>query len=285
MRTGCGALGASGNMERMGEASARATHGRVELEREGHLAMLVLDHPERRNAISVSMWRDLEKGCGVIAADPAVRCVIVRGAGEAAFVSGADISEFGSARSSAEAEREYGSISGRAVGALLRLEQPVVALIHGYCIGGGLALALACDLRWAADDAVFSIPAARLGVGYSLAGVRGLVQVIGPARAKQMLFTAGRFRAEEALEMGLVDRVVPKAQLDLAVQALAEAIAGNAPLTLRAVKLAVNAALRDAPERDTAAVQDAVDACFDSEDYREGVRAFLEKRRPRFQGR
>ncbi len=262
-----------------------ADTGRVTWERRGAIAAVTLDQRARRNAISVSMWRDLERVCGEIAADPAVRCVIVRGAGEEAFVSGADISEFGAARASAAAEREFGGISGRAMAALAALPMPVIAAIHGICFGGGVALALTCDLRYAADDARFSIPAARLGLGYAFAGMRALVDLVGPARAQEIFFTARRYDAAEALGLGLVNRVYAKAELDKAVEEIALSIAGNAPLTVRAAKRAVREALRDPEHRDLAGLSRMIEACFDSADYREGVRAFLEKRAPRFEGR
>ena len=231
------------------------------------------------------MWRDLATACAEIANDPDLRCLVVRGAGEEAFVSGADISEFGTLRSSAEDERAYEEISGGAMAALAALEIPVVALIHGFCIGGGAAIALACDLRYAAEDAVFAIPAARLGLGYSQAGIERLVGLVGDARAKEIFFTARRYTAPEALAMGLVEAVIPKAGLDDHVGEIAGRIAENAPLTLRAVKRAVRESQRDAAHRDPAAMQAAIDACFESDDYREGVRAFLEKRPARFRGR
>jgi enoyl-CoA hydratase/carnithine racemase len=267
------------------EAEPVPDTGKVTVERRGAVATVVLDQRERRNAISVSMWGGLERACREIAGDPALRCVIVRGAGEEAFVSGADISQFGAVRASARDERAFGDVSGRAMAALVGLEIPVVALIHGYCFGGGVALSLGCDLRYAADDALFAIPAARLGLGYGLGAVQALVDVVGPAAAKEILFTARRYRAAEAHALGLVNRVFPKGELDRAVEEIALAIAGNAPLTIRAVKRATRELARDESRRDPAALERLIAACFDSADYREGVRAFLEKRTPRFEGR
>jgi len=259
--------------------------GRVVAQREGRIGWLVFDHPERRNAISDEMWRGIPPAVAALEADPEVRVVVLRGAGEVAFVSGADISEFERTRTGGAAAAEYEARTDAAFRALSECAKPVIALVHGFCVGGGLAIALTADLRYAADDARFAIPAARLGLGYGLGGVRTLVQLVGPSAAKEILYTARRFGAEEALRMGLVNAVHPKAELEARAQETAETIAENAPLTLRAVKLAVREIGREALAPDPAPVEDAIRACFESADYKEGVRAFLEKRSPRFGGR
>jgi enoyl-CoA hydratase/carnithine racemase len=259
--------------------------GTVRIEVADGIGTIVLDHVERRNALTVDMWEALPHAAAEVTADDEARVVVVRGAGEVAFASGADISEFETTRSSAELNRSYDRLVGRATGALGAIPKPVVAAVHGFCLGGGLAVALGCDLRIVAADASFAIPAARLGVGYNAPGVRTLLQLIGPSSTKRLLFTAARLPASEALGIGLVDEVVPKASLDEHVHALAATMADNAPLTQAAVKVAVRELLRPEADRDQAGIEEAITACFDSEDFAEGVQAFLAKRRPRFTGR
>lgn len=259
--------------------------GRIHVEKEGALAWLIFDHPERRNAISHEMWLALPGAAEALGRDPEVRVVLLRGAGELAFVSGADISEFEGLRTGAEAAAAYEETAGRAFGALANLDKPVIAMIHGFCVGGGMATALAADLRYAAEDALFAIPAARLGLAYHAGGIQALEQVVGPSTAKEVLFSARRYGAAEAQALGLVNRVFPKTELEKQVREIAGGIAANAPLTLRSVKIQVRELARDPAARDREAMADSIRRCFESADYKEGVRAFLEKRPPRFAGR
>jgi enoyl-CoA hydratase len=249
------------------------------------VGFMIFNHPERHNALSLDMWEAIPQVLAEFESDPEVRVVVFTGAGDKAFVSGADITQFGSARANKEGDASYAAISGAATRAMERFPKPSIAMIRGYCIGGGLAVALTCDLRIAADDARFGIPAARLGLGYRFEGVRKLVSVVGPAAASEILFTGRHFDASEALRMGLINRVVPVAELEPSVHASAAQIADNAPLTVRASKLAIKQTLRDPEHRKLAELDAAISACFDSEDYVEGRRAFAEKRKPRFQGK
>ena len=249
---------------------------------EDRIGWVVYNNPARLNAMSVEMNRAVPRIVAALAEDDEVRVVVVTGAGEQAFVSGADISEFGERRTSVEARAEYDSAMGEGLRAL---DKPVIAMIRGYCLGFGLLAALRADIRIAAEGSEFGIPAARLGLGYAFAGVEELVALIGPAVTADILFTARRLSADEALRAGLVNRVVAATDLEDDVRTVAHVIAQNAPLTVRACKVAIREAQRPVGERDRARVDELVEACFRSADYLEGQAAFAEKRHPHFEGR
>lgn len=252
---------------------------------EDGVGWITFNQPEKRNAVSYDMWTAIPEIVDAFSSDDDVRVVVMKGAGDRAFVSGADISEFEDKRGSADAIKTYEDATSAANSALKNLEKPLIAMIRGYCVGGGVGIALTADLRIASDDARFAIPAARLGLGYGYKGVQDLVNLVGPSYAKEIFFTARRFDAAEASEMGLVNRVVPVDQLESSVAELAGTIASNAPLTVKAEKAAINEGLKDPSDRDLARIDELVAACFASEDYIEGRRAFMEKRQPQFKGR
>jgi enoyl-CoA hydratase len=249
------------------------------------VARLTFNNPAKRNALTREMRAALPGVLGELGADPGVRVVVVTGAGDKAFTAGADISEFPELRTSAAARDEYDRARAAVGDAWDSLAKPVIAMIRGFCLGGGLMLALQADIRIAAEGSQFGIPAARLGLGFGFSGVTTLLGLIGPARTAEVLFSAQRFTAAEAREMGLVNRVVPAGQLAAEVMSLARDIAQNAPLTVAACKAAIRQAARAPGQPATAQVQAMIEACFQSADYREGQRAFAEKRPPAFTGR
>lgn len=259
--------------------------GRVTTRKDGAVGWITFDQPRRHNAMSLAMWQGLGEAATAFGADPEVRVVVLQGAGDKAFVSGADISEFEEKRSTGATIRDYDACAHAASTALLGLGKPTIAAIHGYCMGAGVAIALCCDLRIASDAARFAVPAAKLGLGYGFDGVRRLVEVVGPSFAKEIFYTARQFSAQEAQGMGLVNRVAPAQELADYVAGYAATIAGNAPLTVGSIKTLVGQVLLDASQRDEALCREVVERCFASADYIEGRRAFMEKRKPKFEGR
>ena len=252
---------------------------------EDGIGWMIFNHPERHNALALEMWQGISDILSHFAQDDSVRCIVMRGAGGKAFVSGADISEFDTKRSSAEQKEAYGKIAGHASRWLATFEKPLIALIEGYCIGGGLATALSADIRFASPDSTFAIPAAKLGLGYDYQGLAKLARIVGPARARDIMFSARFIEADEALDMGLINFIVDRESIEQEVVDYAHRIAGNAPLTVKAAKAAIDAWERGGREQDLNAVRMLVDECFDSSDYQEGRRAFKEKRTPDFSGR
>ncbi|HEY9279834.1 MAG TPA: enoyl-CoA hydratase [Eoetvoesiella sp.] len=246
---------------------------------------LVFDNQPRRNAMTLAMWQQAEQEIQQYQQDPLVKAVIMRGAGDQAFVSGADISQFESQRNNADAAKHYAKTSDRARAALSSFEKPLIAMVRGYCFGAGVDIALRADIRIAGDDAVFCIPAARLGLAYGFDSVKLLAQLVGPSVAKDLLLSGCRLNAQEALRVGLVNRVYPAAQLEAEVAAYGATIAANAPLTMRSAKFSIDQVFTDAGQRDMPRVEQLIWDCFDSEDYKEGRLAFKEKRSPVFQGR
>jgi enoyl-CoA hydratase len=255
------------------------------IRREGPVGRVVVSNPDKHNAMTTGMWRALPERIAELDADPAVHVIVLTGDGDKAFVSGADISQFESERTEAAAQERYNEAVDAAYMAPVKAGKPVIAAIRGICMGGGLGLAAACDIRLCADDARFRMPAARLGLGYKQAGVQRFVSLMGVQNTFDIFFSARVFDAAEALRMGFVSRVVAPGALDEAVTALAGMIGENAPLTTRAVKLTVNAVLGNHAEANAQSAQAAIDLCNKSADYREGVRAFGEKRKPVFTGR
>ena len=249
------------------------------------IGRMIFNNPERRNAVSLEMWEAAEEILRGFAENPEVRVVVLSGAGGRAFVSGADISKFESERSSEAAIRHYNARVGAANAMIETLPKPTIAEIDGYCVGGGLGLALCCDLRFCSEQSRFALPAAKLGLGYGFGGLKRLVDTVGPGAARDIVFSARMIPAGEAYEIGLVQRVVPDGTLADTVTEYARTVAANAPLTVKGMKLIVNEVLKSDGERDMARCQELVDACFGSEDYVEGRTAFMEKRPPAFKGR
>jgi enoyl-CoA hydratase len=249
------------------------------------VGIITFNNPEKRNAVSLDMWEGLGRALTALRDDPDIRVVVLTGAGDKAFVSGADISQFEKNRHNAEASEEYARQSATHRALLANYPKPTIACIRGFCLGGGLQIAMMTDTRFAAEDSQFGIPAARLGIAYGYDGLKHLVSLVGPSQARLMMYTGARIGAAEALRIGLVDRVLANDELVSATLEIARTIAGNAPLAVHAAKLTIAEVLKDESHRDMEAVKQAGVACMDSEDFREGRRAFMEKRKPAFKGK
>jgi enoyl-CoA hydratase len=249
------------------------------------VGVITFNNPQKHNAMSLDMWEGLGHALVALRDDPEVRVVILVGAGDKAFVSGADISRFEKTRHNAEASEEYSRRSAAQRALLADYPKPTIACIRGFCLGGGMQVAMLADIRIAAEDSQFGIPAARLGIAYGYDGLKNLVSLVGPSWARLLMYTGMRIGSTEALRIGLVDRVVADAELWSATSEIARSISGNAPLAIKAAKITIAQVLKDPGDRDMNAIRQIGIDCMDSEDFREGRRAFMEKRKPQFKGR
>lgn len=249
------------------------------------VGVITFNNPAKHNAMSLDMWEGLGGALVELRDDPDVRVVIMVGAGDKAFVSGADISQFEKTRHNAEASEEYSKRSAAQRALLADYPKPTIACIRGFCLGGGMQVAMLADIRIAAEHSQFGIPAAKLGIAYGYDGLRNLVSLVGPSWARLLMYTGMRIDSAEAVRIGLVDRVVPDAELWSATTEIARTISGNAPLAIQAAKITIAQVLKDPDQRDMDAIKAIGIACMDSEDFREGRQAFMEKRKPKFTGR
>ena len=249
------------------------------------VGIITFNNPEKRNAMSLQMWEGFGQALTELRDDPDVRVIVLIGAGDKAFVSGADISQFEKERHNAQASEEYARRSAAHRALFADYPKPTIACISGFCLGGGMLVAMLSDIRIAAENSQFGIPAARLGIAYGYDGLKHLVSLVGPSWARLLMYTGMRINSAEALRIGLVERVLPDAELWEATMEIARTISGNAPLAIKAAKLTISQVLKDAGDRDMEAVKTIGTACMDSEDFREGRQAFMEKRKPQFKGR
>ena len=254
------------------------------VEKRGAVGWIVFDQPGKKNAISNAMWRGIAPAMARFDADPEVRCVAFRGAGSEAFAAGADISEFETVRSQGAAVAAYDGLLDQVLHAIQDSRKPSVAMIHGFCIGGGLEVALACDLRYCGASAQLGIPAAKLGLAYNVEGHKRLLETVGHAFAREIMFLGRRYSAHEALHMGLVHKVLPDQELETFTQDVLKTLAENAPLAIANSKTIIEEYVKSAGTPDAARMRSAMERCAGSEDYKEGRRAFMEKRKPRFRG-
>lgn len=252
---------------------------------DGAVGHMIFNNPEKHNAVSLDMW-DLAEGIlDRFEHDDAIRVVVLSGAGGKSFVSGADISKFEKERSSEEAVAHYNARTKKVYARLLDYPKPLIAMVNGYCIGGGLNIAVVSDIRFCSEKSQFAMPAAKLGLGYAFASIKRLMDVVGPPAARHLMFSAARIDAAEAYRIGFVQKVLAEDELEKYVADYAAGIAANAPLTVKAMKRISCEVLKDPAERNLALCDEMVAACFASEDYTEGRKAFMEKRVPEFKGR
>ena len=250
---------------------------------DGNIGWMIFNNPDKHNAVKVEMWEAIPQLLDQFEADDSVKVVVLKGSGEKAFISGADISEFEQVRASQAATKHYEDIADGASDRLYACDKPTIAMIRGYCIGGGAGIAVSCDLRIATETSKFGIPAAKLSVGYRHGGIQKLVDLVGPSAAKDIFFTARQIPAPEALNMGLINKMVPNDELEVTIEEYCRWICANAPLTITAVKQIIEQIVKPGP-LDQNLCEQLVENCFNSKDYIEGRRAFMEKRKPIFKG-
>jgi enoyl-CoA hydratase/carnithine racemase len=269
----------------MAEPNYESSTERVEAWLEASTLRIRFNNPARHNALSVDMWEAVAPLLRLAQADDRVRLVVFSGAGDKAFVSGADISQFEDMRAAREAVNRYEAMAEQTLAAIQDFPKPTLACIRGYCIGGGVNVAIACDIRIASTDSVFSIPAARLGLGYRYSAMKNLVDLVGPGAAKDLFFTARRVAADEARSLGLVSRTCAPEALEGLLGEYTSALADNAPLTVAAGKAIMREVLKPSPDLDMGLCVSLIRGCFESADYTEGRTAFMHKRKPVFTGR
>jgi enoyl-CoA hydratase len=257
----------------------------LRVDKRGAVGWIVFDQPAKKNAINDAMWRGIPPAMERFDADPEVRCVVFRGSGTEAFAAGADISEFEKVRSDKSAIAGYDDLLDRVLHSIQGSMKPSVAMIHGFCMGGGLEIALACDLRYSGTSGQFGIPAAKLGLAYNVEGHKRLLETVGHSWAREIMFLGRRYPADQALAMGLVHRVLPDAELESYVNDVIHTLGENAPLSIANTKTLLEEYVKAAGAPDHARMRAAIERCAKSADYIEGRRAFMEKRKPRFQGK
>lgn len=261
------------------------SEGKLTLEKRGSVGWIVFDHPARRNAINGAMWRGIPQAMARFDADPEVRCVVFRGAGSEAFAAGADISEFENNRAERSSVVKYDDLLDQVLHSIQDSRKPSVAMIHGFCLGGGVEVALACDLRYCGQSAQFGIPAAKLGVAYNVEGHKRLIETVGHARAREIMFLGRRYSAAEGYSMGLVHQVFDDDELESSVEQIVKTLSENAPLAIANSKTLIEEFVKSSGAPDAALMHAAMERCAKSADYEEGRKAFMEKRKPQFKGK